>query len=99
MNMYLLVFLMMVVTFSARLIPALFIDHMKFSPKMYQFLKLIPFTAMTALVFPGILTTDSNNIYIGIVGGVVALVAAYKKVPTILIVLLSVVAVYIAYII
>ena len=52
---YLLIILgMCVVSFLPRVIPALFISKVKFSPFLKRFLDLIPYTAMTALVFPGI---------------------------------------------
>ena len=42
-----------VVTFIPRLIPALFIDRLNFSPKFEKFLNLIPYTALAALICPG----------------------------------------------
>ena len=38
------------VTFIPRLIPALFIDKLDFSPKVEKFLNLIPYTALAALI-------------------------------------------------
>ena len=54
----LLIIAMGVVTYSSRALPGFLIDKMNFSPRAEQFLKLIPYTAMTALIFPGILTVD-----------------------------------------
>ena len=80
-----------IVTFSPRLIPALFIDKLNFSPKVEKFLNLIPYTALAALICPGVLTVDSQLWYIGLIGAVVAAGLAWKKVPLGAIVILTVV--------
>ena len=80
-----------VVTFIPRLIPALFIDKLDFPPKVEKFLNLIPFTALAALICPGVLTVDSQLWYIGLIGAVVAAALAWKKVPLGAIVILTVV--------
>lgn len=94
MNIPLLIFLMMCTTFISRFIPALFIDKMNITPKIEKFLKLIPYTAMTALIVPGIFSIDSR-MEVGLVAGVVCVVAAWKRLPTMLIVVLSIVVVYV----
>lgn len=80
-----------VVTFIPRLIPALFIDKLDFSPKVEKFLNLIPYTALAALICPGVLTVDSQLWYIGLIGAIVAAGLAWKKVPLGAIVILTVV--------
>ena len=79
------------VTFIPRLIPALFIDKLDFSPKVEKFLNLIPYTALAALICPGVLTVDPNMWYIGLIGAVVAAGLAWKRVPLGAIVILTVV--------
>jgi branched-subunit amino acid transport protein len=79
------------VTFIPRLIPALFIDRLNFSPKVEKFLNLIPYTALAALICPGVLTVDNQLWYIGLIGAVVAAGLAWKKVPLGAIVILTVV--------
>ena len=80
-----------VVTFIPRLIPALFIDKLNFSPKFEKFLNLIPYTALAALICPGVLTVDNRLWYIGLIGAVVAAGLAWKRVPLGAIVILTVV--------
>jgi branched-subunit amino acid transport protein len=80
-----------IVTFIPRLIPALFIDKLDFPPKVEKFLNLIPFTALAALICPGVLTVDNQLWYIGLIGAVVAAALAWKKVPLGAIVILTVV--------
>ena len=79
------------VTFIPRLIPALFIDKLNFPPKAKKFLNLIPYTALAALICPGVLTVDSQLWYIGLIGAIVAAGLAWKKVPLGAIVILTVV--------
>ena len=80
-----------VVTFIPRLIPALFIDKLDFPPKVEKFLNLIPYTALAALICPGVLTVDNHLWYIGLIGAVVAAGLAWKKVPLGAIVILTVI--------
>ncbi|WP_296859051.1 AzlD domain-containing protein [uncultured Methanobrevibacter sp.] len=86
-----------VVTFIPRLIPALFIDKLNFSPKFEKFLNLIPYTALAALICPGVLTVDNQLWYIGLIGAVVAAGLAWKKVPIGAIVILTVVVLITVY--
>ena len=79
------------VTFIPRVIPALFIDKLDFSPKVDKFLNLIPYTALAALICPGVLTVDNQLWYIGLIGAIVAAGLAWKKVPLGAIVKLTVV--------
>ena len=79
------------VTFIPRLIPALFIDKLDFPPKVEKFLNLIPYTALAALICPGVLTVDNQLWYIGLIGPIVAAALAWKKVPLGAIVILTVV--------
>lgn len=70
---------MTVVTYFPRALPAILVQKMNFGAKMEQFLKLIPYTAMAALIFPGVLWVDANNPYIGVVGGAIAAIFAWRK--------------------
>ena len=83
----LLILAMGVVTYSSRALPAFLINKMNFSPRAEQFLRLIPYTAMTALIFPGILTVDAARPEIGIVGGLAVVLLAWKKAPLLVCVL------------
>ena len=80
---------MMAVTYIPRALPAVFIEKMRFRAKMEKFLKLIPYTAMSALIFPGVFTVDANPI-IGIVGAAVAGLLAWKKCPVMICVLAAI---------
>lgn len=79
----LLILGMSIVTYIPRALPAVVINRLKFSPKIEKFLRLIPYTAMAALIFPGIIAVDGSRPEIGIVGGTVAGILAWLKCPII----------------
>ena len=82
MNILLLIFFMMIVTYLPRVIPSIICDKLKFGKRFKKFLELIPYAAMTALIFPGVLSADPNNWIIGAVGAIVAVVLSlFKKIP------------------
>jgi len=90
---------MMAVTYLPRLIPFLFVDKMHITGKVKKFLSLIPYTAMAALIFPGVITTDASRWEIGIVGGAVAGLLAWRKVPMIFCVLAAIATDFLLYLI
>lgn len=94
----LLILGMTLVTYLPRMLPAFVIDKLRLSPRAEKFLKLIPYTAMAALIFPGIITIDANPA-VGITGGLVAAALAWKKCPVMVCVLGAIAADFIVYLI
>ena len=90
MEVLLIILGMTAVTYIPRALPAVILDKLKFSAKVEKFLKLIPYTAMTALIFPGIFTVDTAHPAIGIVGGLVAILLAWHKVQVVICVLAAI---------
>ena len=91
MNVFLLIILMMLVTYIPRMLPSFLVDKIKPSKRLKKFLELIPYAAMTALIFPAILSVDAERPYIGLIGGVAAiLLSLIKKMPTALVVVAAV---------
>ena len=91
MNVLLLILLMMIVTYIPRMIPSLMCDKLHFGKKFQKFLELIPYAAMTALIFPGVVSVDPDRWYIGVVGALVAvLLSLVKKMPVALVVVAAV---------
>ena len=88
----LLILGMAAVTYIPRALPAALAEEMKFSGKLEKFLKLIPYPAMAALIFPGVLTADAARPEIGIIGGAVAALLAWKKLPVMACVLAAIAA-------
>lgn len=82
---------MTLVTYIPRMLPAVLLEKLHyFGPRAEKFLQLIPYTAMAALVFPGILTMDAARPYIGLAGGAAAGILAWKRLPVIVCVLAAV---------
>ena len=77
-------------TYIPRALPAVILDKLKFNAKVEKFLKLIPYTAMSALIFPGIFSVDTAHPEIGIIGGLVAILLAWRKVQVVLCVLAAI---------
>lgn len=94
-----LIFGMTAVTYIPRAIPAVLIDKMKFGDKIEKFLKLIPYTAMAALIFPGVFFTDPDKPVIGIAGAAAAALLAWRKCPIIICVLAAIAVDFLLYIV
>lgn len=92
MNIYLLIFFMMVVTYIPRALPALHGDKLRMNPFWEKFLSLIPYTALAALIFPGVLNVVPFRPAVGLVGLAAACAASFYKLPTALVVAISVIA-------
>ncbi len=98
MSIPLLILGMALVTYLPRVIPAFVVDKLKYGKRFGKFISLIPFTAMTALIFPGVLSVDAERWYVGAVGAAVAVVlSCIKKIPSFVVVLSSVTAVMLIY--
>ncbi len=74
---------MSLVTYLPRALPAA-AGRLRLHAKAEKFLRLIPYTAMAALLFPGILEVDPARPEIGIAGGLAAGVLAWRGCPVIL---------------
>lgn len=87
---------MLAVTYIPRALPVILVDKIKYSEKTEKFLNIIPYTAMTALVFPGVLTVDANYM-IGIAGITIASILAWFKCPAIICVIGAIIIDFILY--
>ena len=79
MKIYLLILGMALVTYLPRLLPTFFAEKLSFGKRFNRFINLIPYTAMSALVFPSVLSMDASAWYIGAIGGAVAIMLALRK--------------------
>lgn len=84
---------MTIVTYLPRMIPVFIVDKIKLPNWVNRWLKMIPFAALGALIFPGILTIEKEIPTIGLVGGLVAIVTAYFKFHIFYVILSSIVTV------
>lgn len=98
-DILLLILGMAVVTYIPRALPAVLIDKMKFGAKIEKFLQLIPYTAMAALIFPGVFSVDSTHPEIGMIGGIVAGILAWRKLPVMVCVLAAIAADFFLYLV
>ena len=81
---------MAIVTYIPRMLPLVFLDANKIPPKLQAILRNVPYAALGALIFPGILTVH-ENIWFGIIGGLTAIIVAYLGANLIIVVLSSIV--------
>lgn len=87
---------MAIATALPRMLPALVVDRLRFNRYLERFLRLIPYTAMAALIFPGVLSVDGSRWYVGVIGaGVAILLSLIPKMPTGLVVVASVLSILI----
>ncbi len=99
MTISLLILGMALVTFLPRILPSFVVDRIRLNPHVETFLRLIPYTAMTALVFPGVLSVDGARWYVGLVGALMAMLLSWiPKIPSGVVVIASVLSVLIFFI-
>lgn len=70
MKIYLLVAGMALVTYLPRLLPMALLEKLKFPGWLNNWLQYVPFAALGALIFPGILTSvEGQRPWLGLIGG------------------------------
>jgi branched-subunit amino acid transport protein len=85
---------MSVVTMIPRLIPVFIVDKVKFPAWVNKWLDAIPYAALGALIFPGILSVIPDKPFIGLIGGLIAIIIALFKVNVIVSVIGAILTVY-----
>ncbi|SDJ89551.1 AzlD domain-containing protein [Sediminibacillus albus] len=85
---------MSLVTMIPRVIPAYIVDKLHFPEWMNSWLNAIPYAALGALIFPGILSVKPDEPHIGLLGGAVAVILALCGLNIILVVLGAIAAVF-----
>lgn len=87
---------MALVTYIPRFLPVFVIEWMKVPDWANRWLKSVPYAALGALIFPGILSIEKESSLIGLMGGAVAVIFAYLRLNIIYVVFGSIIAVVIA---
>ena len=70
---------MALVTYIPRLLPALFLDRFQFPDWFKKWLQSIPYAALGALIFPGILIVEKDQPLLGLAGGVIAFILSLLR--------------------
>lgn len=78
---------MAIVTVLPRMIPAFIVERLKFPNWVNYWLSTIPYAALGALIFPGILAVVPDQPWIGLAGGLVAIILSIFRVHMVIIVL------------
>lgn len=91
-EIYLLIAAMALVTYIPRALPAFLMEKITLNGRARKFLTLLPYAAMSALIFPGVFAVDAAYPIFGIIGGGIAVLLALKKCPLIVCVLGAVAA-------
>lgn len=89
----LMIFGMGLVTYIPRALPLVALSGMKLPPLAKRFLENIPYAALGALIFPGILSS-TGDLRLSIIGGICALIMAYWELNLVLVVAGSIGVVY-----
>lgn len=91
MNILLVIAGMAIVTYIPRMLPLVFMDVEKIPLWLQSILRNVPYAALGALIFPGVLTVN-ENIWFGIIGAATALIVALLGANLIIVVLSSICA-------
>lgn len=92
-NLWLVVIGMSLVTYLPRMIPMVILQELKLPKFFKRFLGFIPFAALGALIFPGIIYS-TPSIESAIFGGVVSVILALFRVNLIFVVFSGIIGVY-----
>jgi len=85
---------MSLATMIPRIIPAFIVDKLQFRDWVNRWLNAIPYAALGALIFPGILSVNPDQPYVGLIGGLVAILLALIGLNVILVVVGAIGAVF-----
>ena len=91
-NLVYIVVGMAIVTYIPRLIPFVFINDLKENSFLKRFMKLIPYTALSALIFPGIIAA-TNSTLSAIIGGIVAILLSYLEFNVVIVIISSIISI------
>ncbi|SFG59155.1 Branched-chain amino acid transport protein [Halobacillus alkaliphilus] len=85
---------MALVTAIPRVLPAFIVDIVSFPKWVDRWLNAIPYAALGALIFPGILSVKPEGPQIGIIAGLTAVLLAWLDLHIILVVLGAIASVF-----
>ncbi len=80
MALFFVILAMGAVTFIPRLLPVFIVDRLNLPDWVNRWLKAIPYAALGALIFPGILYIEEGSPFTGLAGGAAAVILAALRV-------------------
>ncbi len=80
---------MAIVTYIPRMLPLVFMDVEKIPNWFQAILRNVPYAALGALIFPGVLTVHENT-WFGISGAITAIIVGYLGANLIIVVMSSI---------
>lgn len=85
---------MALATIIPRIIPVFIVNKLMFREWVNNWLRAIPYAALGALIFPGILSVIDGKPHIGILGGIVAVILAYVGLNVVIVVVGAIATVF-----
>ncbi|MEI3614928.1 AzlD domain-containing protein [Pseudogracilibacillus sp. SO30301A] len=85
---------MAIVTYIFRLIPVFIIGRFTIPNWLENWLKYVPYAALAALIYPGILTVNEQDPLVGLIGGIFAVVLAYFRLHILFVIIGSIMTAY-----
>jgi branched-subunit amino acid transport protein len=85
MKMLLVVVGMAAVTYIPRMLPAVFMHRLKLPRWLQLWLRTVPYAALGALIFPGIMGVVPQEPAVGLLGGLAAAVLAFFRLHLVLV--------------
>lgn len=95
MELFLTIVGMALVTYIPRLLPIIVTDRLRLPSWANLWLRSIPYAALGALIFPGIMSVDKSLPWIGLAGGLMAVVLAFIRLHIIYVIIGSIVSVFV----
>ncbi|MFB4162787.1 AzlD domain-containing protein [Alteribacillus sp. JSM 102045] len=88
-ELFIIILGMALVTYIPRMLPLVFLNAKQIPPRLEGILRNVPYAALGALIFPGVLTIH-DNVFFGLTGMAVAFSIAFLGGNLILVVLGSI---------
>ncbi|MFC7320148.1 AzlD domain-containing protein [Halobacillus campisalis] len=85
---------MAVVTAVPRILPAFIVDYVHFPKWVDRWLNAIPYAALGALIFPGILSVKPEAPQIGVIAGMVGILLAWLNLNIIIVIIGAIASVF-----
>ncbi|MFZ5648044.1 MAG: AzlD domain-containing protein [Bacillota bacterium] len=85
-NLWLVVLGMGAVTYIPRMLPVVLLNNIKLPPRVNSFLRFIPYAALSALIFPGVINS-TGSVESAVAGSLASVILALLRINIMLVVL------------